>query len=72
MRCGDLYISNAQGAMQNLYQIKRAGELVTKEILQNCSLLLKSVGGNLKGTIIAAMVSDELTDAASLGCSYRI
>lgn len=53
------------GAMQNLYQIKRAGELVAKEIPQNCSLLLKSVGGNLKGTVIAAMVSDELTDAAT-------
>ena len=59
------YLSNAQGAMQNLYQIKRAGELVVKEIPQNCSLLLKSVGGNLKGTVIAAMVSDELTDAAT-------
>ena len=59
------YLSNAQGAMQNLYQIKRAGELVAKEISQNCSLLLKSVGGNLKGTVIAAMVSDELTDAAT-------
>lgn len=59
------YLSNAQGAMQNLYQIKRAGELVAKEIPQNCSLLLKSVGGNLKGTVIAAMVSDELTDAAT-------
>lgn len=34
------YLSNAQGAMQNLYQIKRAGELVAKEIPQNCSLLL--------------------------------
>ena len=51
--------------MQNLYQIKRAGELVAKKIPQNCSLLLKSVGGNLKGTVIAAMVSDELTDAAT-------
>ena len=59
------YLSNAQGAMQNLYQIKRAGELVAKEIPQNCSLLLKSVGGNLKGTVIAAMVSDEMTDAAT-------
>ena len=26
------YLSNAQGAMQNLYQIKRAGELVLTEI----------------------------------------
>lgn len=59
------YLSNAQGAMQNLYQIRRAGELVTTEIPQNCNLLLKSVGGNLKGTAIAAIVSDELTDAAT-------
>lgn len=59
------YLSNAQGAMQNLYQIKRAGELVAKEIPQNCNLLLKSVGSNLKGTAIATMVSDELADAAT-------
>ena len=59
------YLSNAQGAIQNLYQIKRAGELVAKEIPQNCNLLLKSVGSNLKGTAIAAMVSDELADAAT-------
>lgn len=59
------YLSNAQGAMQNLYQIKRAGELVAKEIPQNCNRLLKSVGSNLKGTAIAAMVSDELADAAT-------
>lgn len=59
------YLSNAQGAMQNLYQIKRVGELVAKEIPQNCNLLLKSVGSNLKGTAIAAMVSDELADAAT-------
>lgn len=54
------YLSNAQGAMQNLYQIKRAGELVLTEIPQNCSLLAKSVVGNLKGTAIAAIVSDEV------------
>lgn len=59
------YLSNAQGAMQNLYQIKRAGELVATEIPQNCGLLLKSVGSNLKGTAIAAIVSDELADAAT-------
>ena len=59
------YLSNAQGAMQNLHQIKRATELVTTEIPQNCNLLRKSVGGNLKGTAIAAIVSDELTDAAT-------
>lgn len=59
------YLSNAQGAMQNLYQIKRAGELVLTEIPQNCSLLAKSVAGNIKGTAIASIVSDELADAAT-------
>ena len=59
------YLSNAQGAMKNLYQIKRAGELVLTEIPKNCDLLRKSVPGHLKGTAIAVLVSDELTDAAA-------
>lgn len=59
------YLSNAQCAVQNLYQIKRAGELVLTEIPRNCDLLTKSVGRNLKGTAIAAIVSDELTNAAT-------
>lgn len=59
------YLSNAQDAMQNLYQIKRAAELVATEIPRNCDLLRKSVPGHLKGTAIAVLVSDELTDAAT-------
>ena len=59
------YLSNAQGAMQNLYQIKRAAELVTTEIPQNMNLVRKSIPGHLKGTAIALLVSDELTDAAT-------
>ena len=59
------YLSNAQGAMQNLYQIKRAAELVATEIPRNCDLLRKSVPVHLKGTAIAVLVSDELTDAAT-------
>jgi predicted ribonuclease YlaK len=59
------YLSNAQGAMQNLYQIKRAAELVTTEIPQNMNLVRKSVPGHLKGTAIALLVSDELTDATT-------
>ena len=55
------YLSNAQGAMQNLYQIKRAAELVTTEIPQNMNLVRKSVPGHLKGTAIAL-----LTQMASL------
>lgn len=59
------YLSNAQGAMQNLYQIKRAAELTTVEIPRNMSLLRQSLPGRLKGTAIALLVSDELTDAAT-------
>ena len=59
------YLSNAQGAMQTLYQIKRAAELVTTEIPKNTTLLKNSVKGNLKGTAIATLVSDEITDAAT-------
>ena len=59
------YLSNAQGAMQNLYQIKRAAQLVTKEIPENMVLVKNSVPGHLKGTAIALLVSDELTDAAT-------
>lgn len=59
------YLSNAQGAMQNLYQIKRAGELVLTEIPRNTALLKNSVKGNLKETAIALLVSDEISDAAA-------
>ncbi len=59
------YLSNAQGAMQNLYQIKRAAELVTVEIPKNTTLLKNSVKGNLKATAIAYLVSDEIIAAAT-------
>ena len=60
-----LRLTDAPADLRRAAELLRAGELVAKEIPQNCSLLLKSVGGNLKGTVIAAMVSDELTDAAT-------
>lgn len=59
------YLQNAQGAMNNLYQIKRAAELVGVEIPQNMSKLRKAVPRNLKGTAIATLVSDELIDATA-------
>lgn len=59
------YLQNAQGAMQNLYQIKRAAELVTTEIPQNMNLVRQSLPGHLKGTAIALLVSDEITDATT-------
>ena len=57
------YLSNAQGAMQNLYQIKRCTELVGTEIPRNMNLVKNSVPGHLKRTAIATLVSDELWDA---------
>ena len=59
------YLQNAQGAMQNLYQINRAAELVGVEIPKNMGLLKRSLPGQLKGTAIAVMVSDELMDATT-------
>lgn len=59
------YLANAQGAMQNIYQIKRAAELVAVEIPKNCQLVASSVKGNLKGTVIATLVSQEITDASA-------
>lgn len=57
------YLANASGAVQNLHQIKRAGELVSIEIPRNIGLVKKSMKGNLKGTVIAALVSKSLQDA---------
>ena len=59
------YLQNAQGAMQNIYQIKRAAELVGVEIPKNMALLRKSIPGNLKGTAIAVLFSEELLDATT-------
>ena len=56
------YLSQASSIMSNIYQVKRAAELVGKEIPQNITLLNNSIKGNLKGTVIATIVSDELTD----------
>jgi len=56
------YLSNVSGAMQNLYQIKRAGELVVKEIPGNIKLLTKSIPDNIMGTAITAVVSSKVDD----------
>lgn len=57
------YLSNVQVGMQNLYQVKRCAELVTTLIPKNISFLTSSVPGHLKGTAIAALVSDRIQDA---------
>lgn len=56
------YMSNVQGAFQNLYQIKRAGELVVKEIPENMHNVRKAIKiGGFEGTFLASTVGSELT-----------
>lgn len=63
------YLSNAQGAVQNLHQIKRAAELSAIEIPRNIKALSSAVPRNIKGTAIATVVSSELTNAATEAAS---
>ena len=54
------YLSNAQGAMQNLYQLKRCDELFTTESPENISAVRSAIIGHAMGTAIAAIASDEI------------
>ena len=54
------YLSNAQGAMQNLYQLKRCYELVKTEIPENMSAVRSAIKGHAMGTAIATIASDEI------------
>ena len=54
------YLSNAQGAMQNLYQLKRCYELFTTEIPENISAVRSAIKGHAMGTAIATIASDEI------------
>lgn len=56
------YLSNASGALQNLYQIKRMTELVGKEIPRNIVAVKDATRTHSKGTVITAFVSDEIKD----------
>lgn len=57
------YMSNVQGAFQNLYQIKRAGQLVAVEIPQNMKLVRNAIKiGRIEGTVMAVTVGEELTE----------
>ncbi|MDR0185329.1 hypothetical protein FIN92_01785 [Prevotella brunnea] len=56
------YMSNVQGAFKNLYQIKRAGELVVKEIPANMNNVRRAIKvGGFQGTFLAATVGTELS-----------
>ena len=57
------YMSNVQGAFQNLYQIKRAGELVVKDIPSNMNNVRRAIkAGGFQGTFLATTVGDQLNN----------
>jgi hypothetical protein len=57
------YMSNVQGAFQNLYQIKRAGELVMKDIPSNMNNVRRAIKvGGFQGTFLATTVGDQLNN----------
>ena len=56
------YMSNVQGAFKNLYQIKRGGELVVKEIRANMNNVRRAIKvGGFQGTFLATTVGTELS-----------
>ena len=54
------YLSNAQGAMQNLYQLKRCYELFKTEIPENISAVRSAIKEHAMGTAIATVASEEI------------
>lgn len=57
------YMSNVQAGFQNLYQIKKAAELVTVDIPKNMNYVRQSISyGGFEGTFMAAAVGKELTN----------
>jgi ribosomal protein L16/L10AE len=57
------YMSNVSGAFQNLYQIKRAGELVVKEIPANIAEVRRAIGeGHFEGTAVAVLAGQQIAD----------
>lgn len=57
------YMSNVSGAFQNLYQIKRATELVVKEIPSNMNEVRRAIGeGHFEGTAVAVLAGQQIAD----------
>ena len=57
------YMANVQGAFQNLYQIKRAGNLVVKDIPANMRNVRKAIRiGGFQGTFLSTVVGSELSN----------
>ena len=57
------YMANVSGAYQNLYQIKRAGELVAIEIPHNMAEVRRAIGeGHFEGTAVAVLAGQQIAE----------
>lgn len=57
------YMANVSGAFQNLYQIKRAGELVAIEIPHNMAEVRRAIGeGHFEGTAVAVLAGQQIAE----------
>lgn len=56
------YLSEAQAAMSNLYQLRRCVELVGNEIPEKIRMVTDAIPGNLRGTVVSTIVSRQIQD----------
>lgn len=57
------YMSNVSHGLQNLYQVKRAAQLVAVEIPRNMGEVRRAIGvGHIEGTVVATLAGNELAD----------
>ena len=56
------YMSNASSAMQNIYQLKRAAELVGEKIPSQMKQMVSSVPSHLEGTFITTITTRTCED----------
>lgn len=59
------YMQNASSAVENLFQIKKAAELVGDKIPKQLKLMANAVPSNYEGTAVTALTSKTTTDVIS-------
>lgn len=59
------YLSNAQGAVENVYQIVQCAELVGKDIPDACKMLQGAIKANPQGAAIQAVVGKKIINITS-------
>lgn len=67
------YMGNASSAMDNLYQLKRAGELVTSKIPSQIKTMIKAVPANYQGTAVTTLTTNTANEVyAEMASLYSL